>query len=205
MSTQQSISNLNKEQEKIIFFESDGAAQYKENLKLSGWVGRDGVFYGTNENVARYVNCTHRKCSTCGHVYLKNAYCEKCWENQENEKFEQMEIVNCDSWNEDQPLCLHDGDEIFYLQDDIENYCDEEGVKPSAIKLVFAKPVYLSEIDIKDLFKSGGVFDGDLTVAELVPDNIWGMIDNLNKAIKESSPVFWVPGSKRVQLSDNDS
>lgn len=201
MSTQQAISNKDKEWEKIIFLDSDEAAQYKENEPVSGWFGRNGRFYGTNERLARIENCTHYKCNQCGIPVLTSSghYCQPCLEEIKDKNFKEMPVVE---WDGETPLCLYDGDEFFYSEEEIESYCDEYGIKPSSLQLLLTEPEYLSEIDTKDLFKNGDVFSGELTMSDLVPNNIWDMIDNLNKAIRDSSVAYWIPGTKRVQLRD---
>ena len=53
-----------KQEEKTILFTSDEAAKYTDGI--SGWVSRDGFFWGKDERAARYHGCTHVLCEDCG-------------------------------------------------------------------------------------------------------------------------------------------
>ncbi|MEB2744543.1 hypothetical protein [Citrobacter portucalensis] len=52
---------MNMKTEKIVMMDSDEAASIQT---VTGWVDRQGRFWGKDENQARWCGATHRKCKT---------------------------------------------------------------------------------------------------------------------------------------------
>lgn len=64
--------NVNEEKvmtDDIVFEADDVAANYQTNI--SGWVSRNGFFYGNNEQSARRDGATHVLCSECRQACAK--------------------------------------------------------------------------------------------------------------------------------------
>jgi hypothetical protein len=53
-----------KTEEIMVLRDSSEAAQYRTGL--SGWVSRNGRYFGESEDMARYDGCTHVACQYCG-------------------------------------------------------------------------------------------------------------------------------------------
>ena len=76
-----------KMEEKIILQDSPEAATFKTGL--SGWVSREGRFWGDNEDSARWEGSTHRKCETCETIVPRNRICcNECTEKRAQSAYE---------------------------------------------------------------------------------------------------------------------
>ncbi|MEQ1969482.1 ead/Ea22-like family protein, partial [Xenorhabdus nematophila] len=62
---------------KIVMYDSPEAAQIKI---VTGWVSRDGRFWGDDERMARYCGATHRQCeNNPDHPIIGvHDYCDLC-------------------------------------------------------------------------------------------------------------------------------
>jgi hypothetical protein len=68
---------MSKTEEKVILITDDVAAEYRTDI--SGWVSRDGIFFGKDERTARWAGCTHVLCGDCGKPTIKgHIYCSDC-------------------------------------------------------------------------------------------------------------------------------
>lgn len=182
---------------KVVLDTADEAAK-KETLVL--WVSRNGRAY-QDERSARYDGCTHRACATegCAGITEKHyMHCVLCREKLELERYMAKPFL---SWDGKTPLCLHDSDEYFFSEDDIddfiENNCDE-GVKKSDLNFVICKPQHLFTLDPSEIYSDILPDDSDV-----IPDEILKAFDELNQKILDYvTPVSWVPGKYRTKLED---
>ena len=175
------------EQDKAIMFDSDEAAQYRTNM--SGWVSRNGRYWGNDERAARYDGCTHRPCENCGEPTEKGwLMCAKCRNLRDEARYKAMPK---EEWNEKGMLCS--GDKYFSSWDEVDEYCEEEGVGKGNLRLVICEPNYLPLLP-SDYGCDELVEDGEL------PDSVEQAIEDFNKVIKAEGPVSWEPGKKAVIL-----
>lgn len=178
--------------ELIVMRDSDEAAQYVTNI--SGWVSRHGRFYGEDEDLARYDGCTHVKCETCGAPVVRNwLNCETCRRKDERARYDAMPWRE---WDGDSPITLYDGDEFFFDEDSLLDYCDVNNTDPATLMLVHCVPNRARRLD-EDYFVDELPDDGDL------PHEILRAIDAFNEAIKDVGPLSWGAGKERAIIGDD--
>lgn len=169
----------------IVMFNSPEAAQYKTNI--SGWVSRDGRFFGNDERTARYAGCTHTICEDCGQpVERRRLICKNCEEKRAITKFNAMPK---EVWNEEGGLYSDSHDKYFWSWDEVEEYCEDEGVKEEDLRLIICKPNYPRQLT-EDYFCDELSEDGEL------PDSIVQAMEAFNKVLEKSAPLSWYPGNK---------
>ncbi len=162
---------------------------------VTGWVSRNGFFWGEDERMARYDGSTHRKCEKCGQVAPKNyAYCDGC---RLKELDERWKALLQKEWDGKTPLAIFDSDTYFFHEEDIECYCEDHECKPEDLRLVFCEPIKPGWIDANDLFADELPGDGSDGVQD---EDILAAIDALNKAIEKAAPFSWQPGDVRAML-----
>lgn len=172
----------------IILNTSDEAAIFKTGI--SGWVSRNGHFYGDEERLARWDGCTHVVCE-CGNLAKKGwTKCAQCRVEAMNKKFEAMERKK---WDGETPLCIFDTDHYFFDTDDLDYYCDCNGCFPEDLQLVICEPMFLSQIN-DDYWSDELPDDGEL------PDDVVSALNGLNAAIKKAEPVGWMPGNYAAKI-----
>jgi len=69
---------MNMKTEKVVMMDSDEAASIQT---VTGWVDRQGRFWGSDEHQARWSGATHRKCKNKPDehpIHSTNGYCEEC-------------------------------------------------------------------------------------------------------------------------------
>ena len=171
--------------------------QAAERKTVTGWVSRNGHFWGEDERMARYEGSTHRACDVCGSVVLKQwVYCEKCRYDKMQKVWEAMPRKE---WDHETPLAIFDTDTYFFFYDEIESYCEDHECKPEDLKLVWCDPIKPKHIYADDLFADE--LPGDDSEAEVRDTDILAAIDALNKAIERAEPFSWYPGKVAAILS----
>ena len=179
--------------DKIIMFDSDDAATKQA---VTGWVSRDGAFYGSNERAARWNGCTHVRCSECGKPVEKMwIACETCRRRQRTEKFAALDSR---PWDGNEPVCIFDDDRFFWDLESFEEWCEDNGVKPEYVQLVFAKPVMGPTFDI-DSFADYLPEDCDD-----LPCDINAKLDELNAAIHAAGPLMYEASTVRAVYVPED-
>ncbi len=181
---------------KIIMMDSLEAASIQT---LTGWVDRQGRFWGNDEYQARWCGATHRKCKNKPDehpIHVINGYCEECHNESRQAKFVEMERA---LWA-GEPLVIFDSDQYFFDIESLADYCWENSVLPGELQLLVCEPNYPPEFDIEqhceEIIPDGGdIYD--------LPQQILDAADALNKAIRESEPVSWCGGEKAAIVSDD--
>jgi hypothetical protein len=169
----------------VIMFDSNEAAQFRTGL--SGWVSRNGMYYGKDERAARYDGCTHVICEKCGKIIQRGwLLCNDCIAAKEKAKYEAMPKVE---WDGKGMLYSSVADKYFSDWGEIDEYCDEEDVKIDNLRLVICKPNYLPLLDL-DYGCDDLAEDGEL------PDEIIEAITKFNAVVKEVGAVSWFPSDK---------
>lgn len=167
-------------EDKMILYDSDEAAQYKTGI--SGWVNSKNIFYGDDEDLARWSGCTHKKCQ-CG-IIMEKQYlmCKVC---REKERVENYDNYPKEKWDYVSPIYC-EGD-YFYDEDELNDHCEEFECNPESLRLLICKPNYLPEIE-SDYFEDS-LFDG-----RELPSNIAKALDDLNEVIRQyKDPISWYP------------
>lgn len=170
----------------MIFDDSPEAASIQT---VTGWVSRDGHFFGANEDAARLCGATHHRCKACGEAYEIRSYCAPCSERKAAEKYAAMPKV---PYNGD-AVAIHNTDTFFWSEDELRDHCRDSGADPAMLTLVFAEPKYADQIDPNDHYMD------DLPEGSEVPAAIAEAFEKLNEAIKAcKEPLCWYAGRHAV-------
>lgn len=175
--------------EPIILNTSDEAAKL---TTVTGWVARDGVFYGNNERTARWAGATHMACKQCGTLHEKMwTLCKGCRDVEAEKRWDAMERK---PWDGQTPVCLHDGDEYFWDAEQFYDWCHEHDVKPKDVRLVHCDPVYASQVDVDHWCDE--LPDEDNGGDGCLPPELQQALDEFNAKIAAyDQPLSWI-GSK---------
>jgi len=173
-----------------IIFPDDLAAATK--ITVTGWVDRNGGFYGDDERMARWAGSTHKKCE-CGNIYPKSGWCSPCHEKKAEEEWNKMEIVEYTGG----PVVIHDSDSYFEsLEDFIEQY-EDAGEDPYSHRLVLCREEGLREID-------SGVFEGQLPEDSELPSDVEEAMKKFNEVVRNCKHRTWWPSKKRIIIKKED-
>ena len=177
--------------QQTIMYESDDAAGIKT---VTGWVSSSGRFWGEDEHMARYDGSTHRKCK-CGGVYSKGwTACQKCRDQKRMEVYLNMPFESYAG----QPVVIFDNDIYFWNEDDIRDYCDNEGVEFAELDLVICEPNYVRPFEYGDYYHDECPEDHDF---ETIAPEITKKIEELNKFITEKAQILsWTAGKYRTSF-----
>lgn len=173
---------MSNQEIKPIFPESEEAAKFV--TCISGWMDREGRFWGDDERTARYCGSTHRHCD-CGDVIPRNSYCAACNRKNDIEKYRTAEKIE---WDGKTPLYSQIRDKYLFDKDDLlDLMCESEVSDPDDLELFVCEPNYLSEIE-SDHWVDDLPEDGDL------PSEVEAALEVLNAVIRKAEPVSWSPG-----------
>ena len=176
--------------EKVMYDDPD-IVEYKTDIK--GWVGKNNMFYGKDEHLARFANSTHKLCD-CGKIMCNGwTKCEWCRAKSDTERYYKLPYKE---WDGKAPLVLHDSDEYFFDEDAIHVYCEENDIRPTDLRLVTCEPNYLSEIQ-EDRWED--ILPEDRYLKDIYPE-LCKKIDELNKYIKTLPITSWGSGKYRTSL-----
>lgn len=187
---------MSKHIEKVVMMDSPEAASIQT---LTGWVDRQGRFWGDDEHMARWSGATHRKCKNKPEEHATHgthSYCEECHRESRQEKLAEMERA---VWG-GEPLVIFDGDQYFFDAESLADYCLENAVLPSELQLMICEPNYPPYFDVEQHCEEIIPDGGD---CYSLPQAVLDAADALNKAIKESEPVSWGQSNRVAIVSDD--
>lgn len=167
-------------QKPMVLNTSDEAAKL---VTVTGWVDRDGRFWGNDERMARWSGATHIACQKCGTPHEKLwTLCNGCRDLAAIDRWEKLERKE---WDHVSPVCLFDGDEFFFDLESFLDWCADHDVKPHEARLVHCKPQYLSQVDT-DHWADELAEDGEL------PPEIEEALEEFNAKIRaQTKPCSW--------------
>lgn len=173
--------------ETIVMFDSSEAATFRT---VEGWVSRDGLFFGKDENTARYSGCTHRTCRECGAVVPKSRLvCDPCSDAKHLAKYLTFPVVE---WLEGMAYDFFT-DEWFSDEDAVLDHYEENDLDIAKAQLVASEPVYAREVDPMD------IYEGDLPEDGEIPSDVAVAFATLNETLKAARVVLcWRPVDKRI-------
>jgi hypothetical protein len=175
--------------EKIIFPDDPEAATLQT---VTGWVSRNGQFFGSDERIARYAGSTHARCEECGGTASKGwLVCDDCKGKRDAAKYAALERKKWDG----EAMLYSDLKDRYYT--DLSQADDdlEDGESLEKLMLRICEPNYPRQID-DDYFCDEMTEDGDL------PDDLVAAMDAFNEVVKKSKPLSWSPGDYAVDLSE---
>ena len=177
---------MTTQKEQIILYTDEEAAKL---ITITGWVSRNGRFFGENEQSARYDGCTHKQCD-CGSPMTKGwTKCENCRSKSSQDKYASYEYKE---WDGVTPVCIFGDDTYFFGSDEIDDYLEEHELQYKDLHLVLCKPNYAKHIYSEyweDIFAE----DGD------IPTELQKKLDELNKYIDTLEPISWSPSNIRTE------
>jgi len=124
-----------------VLYASDEAAQL---VTVTGWRSRTGRFYGSDEHLARWDGCTHQICECGAEMPRGFTKCNTCIEKDRLAKYEAMPFQE---WDGATPLTLFDDDDYFFDQEEVEQYCEDNDLQLSDLRLVICVPQFAEELD----------------------------------------------------------
>lgn len=185
---------VTRTQNEIVMYDSPEAASIQT---LTGWVSRDGRYFGEDESLARYCGSTHRVCETdSSHPpYLVNGYCDICYNLAELKRFSAMPLGD---WDRVTALYLPIADLYFFSPEHINEYCEDNGLNIANLNFVLCEPINMDEVD-PEYWQDSFAEDIEL------PDEVQAALDALNASVRNhGKAVSWIPGDKRVVLNQAD-
>ena len=179
-----------------IMYNSPLAAQYKKNIE--GWFCRHGYFYDKDQHLARIHGCTHIECRICNKEIPKSGWsvCNDCIEKKEIEKYERMEARE---WDEKSPVYSDSEERYFHTQQQIKEYCEDEGCTKESLRLRICDSEPLPKLD-QDYFLNQDEFLVEYDHLGELPEELIEAIDNVNKVIDNMDPISWYPSNYKVKL-----
>jgi hypothetical protein len=160
---------------------------------VHGWLSRDGRFY-SEESMARYSGCTHRKCRDCDQPAPKSwLVCDACRLKSDIARFEALPKKK---WDGTGMVYSEAWDKYFSDLDDAEDEALDEGVELNALRLVHCKPNHVWRLDADYCCDQIAPDDeGE------IPDAVQQAMDAFNKAV-EGIVLSWSPDKIAVDLSE---
>ena len=173
-----------KDQQPIILPDSPEAATYRTDI--TGWVSRDGLYFGKDEELARYSGCTHKKCE-CGNIFEKSwIQCEKCrLADKEKRQAEALAKMPRQEWDGETPLYEEASDRYLFDAGEVEDLCDDEGKTFDEMQFQICAPNHPRMIDTDD-------FSDDFPEDGEAPDDLVAAIEAFNNATKDVV-LSWSP------------
>jgi len=185
----------------MIFPDSPETASYQT---VQGWVSRHGLFFGKNEEAARYHGATHVKCKTCGEPTHKTGYmtCASCREKAEIKRYAKRERR---PWDGETMVYSEMADKFFQNRYEAEEYCDDyngtEEEYPTGrtmsledLRLVHCEPEFAEEIDPDEHYE---IDDEE----KCLPKEIEEAFEKLNEVIRNcKEPLCWYPCKFAVEI-----
>jgi hypothetical protein len=121
--------------------------------------------------------------------------CDSCAHKAKVERWEKLEQVESASApSETCPLSRLDGDRYFFDEDDLRDWCEEQGIKPSDAFLVLCKPHNPGAFEIMNLVEDYLPGDG---CCHLPGDEGKEAEEAVNAYLKAHEPWSWYPDYKR--------
>lgn len=175
-----------------------------KQMIVTGWISRDGRFFGDNEHSARYAGCTHQECRTkgCGNIVPIRSYME-CEECRRKKMMQTYKALPFKEWNGEDVICLFDADEdgYFFSQEDLLMYCENNEVDPENLMLVICQPNYPHQLS-GDYWSD--CFAGDQSEEDVFSKELLEKIKELNHIIEKHPAVSYSPGKFRTEYKISD-
>lgn len=169
----------------IILYDSPEAASIQ--APKPGWVSRRGMWWGDDENAARFDGCTHRACQHCGQPTEKSwLSCGTCRDKQDIERYNAREKME---WDGKAMLYSEETNDFYDSPGDaLDATADgDEEIGLADLRLVICKPVYARALELD-------YWLDELADSDEAPEWLQAAIDEFNKSIKGREPLSWEPG-----------
>jgi hypothetical protein len=166
-----------------------------EKVQKTGYVSK-GFFYGDNEHLAKWNECTHVSCGQCGKPTPKlYTICEDC-----------REKIAIEAWEEAPKKPFNKGEDFFYSDllekyyssyDEVENDCEDLEIDISDLRLYHCDRAVNPSVDLESIYE-------DCTPEENDPSDMWTdeiqeAADRLNELIEEHPVNCFYPSKIAVK------
>lgn len=179
-----------KEVKEHIHYDSPEAAQ---PITVTAWKTPQGTIY-LDERAARYSGCTHHACE-CGKDAEKNyIMCPECRQKATVERWQKMPAKE---WDGSEPVTIFNGDEYFFSEDDLIEYCEDHDCKPEDLMLVFCEENHYGSID-------AGYWEDVIPEEGDIPKALEQKLDEFNDFIKTLPAASYSPAKVRVTLKTSN-
>ena len=152
----------------------------------------------TDQHIARYCCATDLPCGEegcTGRAEKPYTCCGACLEKKHATRYAALAEAE---WDGETPLVTFDGDQYFYDEDGLLDYCADEDVKIADLRLVICQPVGLPEFDVFE-FLSGYLYeDCDVEDFAAPPQEIDKSVDDW---IQKHAPKSWEAGKTRPTIA----
>ena len=177
-----------KKEKVIIMMDSPEAAQIKT---VTGWVSREGRFFGDDERAARFNGGTHHLCE-CGEIMERHyTKCQICRNKKMVEKYESFPF---EEWDQKVPVAIWGTDDYFWNVDDVEYYLEDNGLQPEDLQLVICYPNHPDELNAEQWYEYlPEDSDGQL------PKEMEKKIAEFNEFLKTMGPLSWNQRNVRTE------
>jgi len=152
---------------------------------ITGWVSRDGRFYGDDEHLARWAGATAIRCEQCHKPTDSKSFtkCETCRGAGDAEKFAKAERA---PYTEGM-LYSDSHDRYFVDPAEAREFAEDNGITLESMRLYLCTPNWARHLD-EDFFVDELPEDGE------VPDELKIAMDAFNHAVKAyRRPLSWAP------------
>lgn len=181
-----------KNEPEMVMYDSPSAARVVDGI--SGWVDRNGMFFGESESSARYSGCTHRACGICGQPAKKEfLYCKPCREKRDIDRYNAMPKKYWDCG----VMVYSDSFDVYFndLEEVNEFVDDHELTSTDDLRLILCEPNYLDQINEY-------YWHDDLPEEGELPESVIIALEDLNLSIKDAGPISWSPGKYAASLCE---
>lgn len=176
--------------EQKIVLKSDAEAATLRTV--TGWVSRDGKFFGTAEDIARYTGCTHVLCECGASVEKSWIKCPDCRSKLQRARYDALPK---EEWDGSGMICIFDDDKYFSDMEEAEEFAAESQCTLDDLMLVICEPKRAYALSPEDVYSDLIPEDED------VPAAIEAAFKVLNEAIEKcTQPLCYFPGKIAVKL-----
>lgn len=175
--------------EEMILDTDDRAAK---RMTITGWVSRDGRFYGDDERIARYAGCTHRACEDCGQPARKSwLVCDSCRSKREWARWREYPEK---PWDGLGALFADAFDEYFFDLDCLYEFCYDNEVTPDELRLVHCQGQYAPLLDENYLCDVLPEDEYD------IPRELADAMEAFNAVARKAGPLSYYPAKVRATV-----
>jgi hypothetical protein len=159
---------------------------------ITGWLDINRFFRGQDKAMTIYASITHKICA-CGNLMEKfYTECSSCRHKDDVKRYNKYPFKE---WNGTDIVYSDSADMYFSDAGEIEEYCEENDVKPEDLRLRLCKPNYISEID-------GSQWDDMLPEdVDHFPKAVQDAIDAFNKLVPTFPPLSYSPDKIRTSYT----
>lgn len=140
---------------------------------------------------------THEVCE-CGEEFEKkftyDKLCPKCALKRNNERYSKLKLIE---WDGKTPLSLFDDDEYFFNEESVVEYCKENELELSDLKLILCSKTNFKEIELEQIIEYGELVHEDWEPSKEFSEKL----KEFNDWLVSQNTNTWAPTNFRVTLT----